>query len=254
MKAIVKSAMFCVVVALCCCSVAVATVVNINIGPDQGAPGAYITPYTGLGAAPDAGTYWNVAPGGTHAFPGHLSSTTSNLKASDGTTVTSMGLNLGQTYEYESRYNATGSFNNLLQGTYITAYIGDDWGAFSDYYADGKVDFEVTGLDPAKSYDIYVYAVQGDVTVGGVTKTLGLWKNEAGSTPVWVEDSHYAKYAGLTGLSSITGEVLCYSEPATYMGTSVQGMQIVEIPEPSTLALLAGALIGLLAYAWRKRK
>jgi hypothetical protein len=29
---------------------------------------------------------------------------------------------------------------------------------------------------------------------------------------------------------------------------------LVPIPEPGTLALLAGGLVGLIAYAWRKRK
>jgi hypothetical protein len=32
-------------------------------------------------------------------------------------------------------------------------------------------------------------------------------------------------------------------------------MDVVKaVPEPSTLALLAGGLLGLIAYAWRKRK
>ncbi len=32
------------------------------------------------------------------------------------------------------------------------------------------------------------------------------------------------------------------------------GMTTVAVPEPSTLALLAAGLAGLLAYAWRKRR
>ena len=31
-------------------------------------------------------------------------------------------------------------------------------------------------------------------------------------------------------------------------------LDISEVPEPSTLVLLASGLVGLLAYAWRKRK
>ncbi|MBU4273117.1 MAG: PEP-CTERM sorting domain-containing protein [Planctomycetes bacterium] len=35
---------------------------------------------------------------------------------------------------------------------------------------------------------------------------------------------------------------------------SVDNFKLTVIPEPSTLALLATGLIGLLCYAWRKRK
>ena len=31
-------------------------------------------------------------------------------------------------------------------------------------------------------------------------------------------------------------------------------MTVTSVPEPSALVLLAGGLIGLLAYAWRKRR
>ncbi|MBU4273300.1 MAG: PEP-CTERM sorting domain-containing protein [Planctomycetes bacterium] len=36
--------------------------------------------------------------------------------------------------------------------------------------------------------------------------------------------------------------------------TSIDAVSITTIPEPSALALLATGLVGLLCYAWRKRK
>ncbi len=39
-----------------------------------------------------------------------------------------------------------------------------------------------------------------------------------------------------------------------WMGITEVGLSEGVIPEPSTLVLLAAALAGLLAYAWRKRK
>ena len=41
---------------------------------------------------------------------------------------------------------------------------------------------------------------------------------------------------------------------ATYGATILSTGEIVPIPEPGTLALLAAGLIGLLAYAWRRRR
>ena len=37
-------------------------------------------------------------------------------------------------------------------------------------------------------------------------------------------------------------------------GSSGDGAGMVGVPEPGTLALLLGGLLGLFAYAWKKRK
>lgn len=41
---------------------------------------------------------------------------------------------------------------------------------------------------------------------------------------------------------------------ATVSDTALTATQFAVVPEPGTLAMLAGALLGLIAYAWRKRK
>jgi hypothetical protein len=55
----------------------------------------------------------------------------------------------------------------------------------------------------------------------------------------------------LTDAWSIRGNYI--SGRGTYGGTT-HGFVIQLVPEPSTLALMAGGLCGLLAYAWRRWK
>ncbi|MFZ1933982.1 MAG: PEP-CTERM sorting domain-containing protein, partial [Thermoguttaceae bacterium] len=41
---------------------------------------------------------------------------------------------------------------------------------------------------------------------------------------------------------------------ASFTATGLSGYAMVAVPEPGTLALLAGGFVGLLAYAWRRRR
>ena len=41
---------------------------------------------------------------------------------------------------------------------------------------------------------------------------------------------------------------------ASYTGIDELEVYAATVPEPGTLAMLAGGLAGLLAYAWRRRK
>jgi hypothetical protein len=80
----------------------------------------------------------------------------------------------------------------------------------------------------------------------------GDWSLDANSQ--WLV---FADNNGETGHWSIGN---LYYTPRTMSGTEIaalggpNGAGIMPIPEPSTLALLAAGLIGLLAYGWRKRK
>ena len=60
--------------------------------------------------------------------------------------------------------------------------------------------------------------------------------------------TNYDKTSGLTVRSNAT------LDPAAIGLLAGAGINLVSTPEPGTIAMLAAGLVGLLAYAWRKRK
>jgi len=66
-----------------------------------------------------------------------------------------------------------------------------------------------------------------------------------------IGDLTWNKVTNLTGHSA--GDAWT-SGGQYFVQLGADGSGVATIPEPSTLALLAGGLVGLLAYAWRKRK
>jgi hypothetical protein len=111
----------------------------------------------------------------------------------------------------------------------------------------------------------YTIPFRISLTYDGNTGPLGEWfaYNDTATTakPVGGEDwqtftysftvptgaSYIGKSLGirLTGLNNYYMGELCYDNVH---------LSVTSVPEPSTLALLAAGLLGLLAYAWRKRR
>lgn len=98
--------------------------------------------------------------------------------------------------------------------------------------------FTISGLGSATAVDLYFY-VSGNgagISAGSVTGTYI-------DANILFFDNVAVTNGTITGNLSNNG--LC---------TVVEGLSIVSVPEPGMFALLAAGLIGLLAYAWRKRK
>jgi hypothetical protein len=101
------------------------------------------------------------------------------------------------------------------------------------YIAEGNWGTQTTGLGVPTTYTI-------------VLETTGAWSAEF--------------YAGATSLGTYTYTT---NPTVAYVGFGcsayhndmvVDNFTLSEVPEPGTMALLATGLIGLLAYAWRKRR
>lgn len=208
-----------------------ATVVNIQAETSGGTK-----IYSGVGAyAGDSGTYWNDASG---------NGTYSNLKASDGTTLTTITIQ-----------KSTGQ--GVSNGSTGTGTIGLFSG--SNNYGNGTgYAFTIGGLNTTKTYDIYLYGYQHSSTY----RTLfhidnGSPENQqtggnGGAANTFIEgdvvsnatvlDSNYVLFAGVApnGSGQITGTW------GTASGYGIlNGFQIVEvIPEPSSgLMMIAGTML-----------
>ena len=226
--------------------------------------------YQGLAAAPDpAGNaaIWNSIHGS-----GTTTISKSNLIDSSGQS-TSVGISLSINGSYLS---APGQQENGGAGLAYQSLM-------SDYvYLSATTNTEVltkggliTGLDPLKLYDIYLYA-QGDnflgeysdgqnalITINGISKQTS-WDGVPGGDGLLAEGIEYVRF---TVTPNVSGEVnFSYANVVTGVNAFsdldgmnsrfavINGIQIVDlslVPEPS-VALLSAA--GLLVAARRRRR
>ena len=189
--------------------------------------------YTGTAAAPDTGTYWTpfrIEWGSSTYWP---------VKESDGVTASPIYMQIdGGGYTGYWNHDGTGIAANLMD-SYAYSNNGTGWTV------------EIDHLTPGGKYDLYWYQQNGcsatstgSFTFGGNTLTA----TNTGQNSAFIENNNYVHFWSVAADSngSIFGTI--------GHTASICGVQIMSVPEPSACILLGMGLIGLLAYAWRKRK
>ena len=226
---ILAIAMFAAVLSVA--SPANAAIVNVDWMGHAGGPA-----YVGLAGAPDAvgNTTWNsiITPTAPDSnFYG-------DLLYSDGS-VSGVGI---QNALLGTGYRAAANGWNLFEG----------YTSLATYSIPAAVTW--TGLNPDALYDVYLYSSHpwgvgsvANFTVNGVTQTVTMGTNVSS----FVLGDNYVKFASQSPAGVYLQVVLSGDGTLPPM---FSGMQLVEVPEPGTLALLTANLVGLLAYAWRKRR
>jgi hypothetical protein len=209
-----------------------ATVINFDLFDGTG-EGGTPTFYTGTAAAPDAGTYWTpyrISWGDSTYYP---------CLESDGITASPVVVTIaGGGYAGYWYYDGTGIAPEMMD-SYAYSKNGTGW------------TFSIEHLTPGGLYDLYWYQQNGIAANSTGSFTIGattLTSTNSGQIDAFIENDNYVHFRGVAadGVGTITGTI---SSSAQF-----GGLQIMSIPEPSAFVLLGVGVVGLLAYAWRKRK
>jgi autotransporter-associated beta strand protein len=212
----------------------VAVVYNVNFSGGIG--GTYLGNYTGVGAAPDVGTYWNQIQQTQNAI-GNYNASISNLTASNGTTSSGITVSV----DYSRAYNDAGSTNNLL-GSWFQGDGSVNGGAV------GRV--LISGL-AAGTYDLYTYGINGAFASRG-TRFIINNNNWTGGTPDganynWLQTTGASasdfqqgvNYVTFSGVQSYNGniEFLLGANPAgDNQQAPINGLQLVRSTSMPTYA------------------
>jgi hypothetical protein len=223
---------------------AMATTINIDFN-DAAADNS--PTYSGTAAATGTGTVWNGIDGngGANITVSTLVDSFGNEVVGAGVSVAMYGVRGGGTPDSPSAAGPATHDAEALMQDYFYARFG------RDTYP-GEI--TLTGIDPAKTFDLYLYG-GGDQTSQNSRFTYdGLSKSTAApdaAVTALIEDVNYVVFRNINATQA--GEIFFTLDrpEADTDYSAINGLQLVEVPEPTTLSLLA--LGGLGAIVRRRR-
>jgi len=220
--------------------------------------------FTGVGAAPDAGTFWNQVnitgasnAAITYTLPG-------TIFQSDGTTASSSTIS-----SFTPSGSNVGIFTNVPNGVHPTTELMN---TYLHVTFSGKISMTVGGLTPGGSYDLYIYSQNSrdysdamNFTALGSGDTFdvdnrGMQGNPA--TPFVYQQAIGTTDPGDTGNYGIfssqvangSGNLTIDMVQADFEG-AFNGFQILTVvPEPGIPAVLVIGALGLLVLRQRTAK
>jgi len=183
-----------------------------------------------------------------------------------GTSISSGTLYLSQLLYFTNDENGKGPHYIALKGTSSAmAYISPAWGG-TNYWRlcvrnqSGSDTVSSSTSYYAKAGETHFVVMKIEFDANGVNEKVSMYLDPAlnaePSTPLFsINTVNIGTVGGweflLRGSSGNTDTV---HADEIRIGTTWADVAPVAVPEPSTIALLASGLVGLLAYAWRKRK
>jgi len=207
---------------------------DINFGAHLN-PGSLAATKTGYAAMGESGgDFWNFySRDNTSAFDWKVNGSLTNLKLANGT-VTSIGLTVN---------NLPGGWANGSSDPMYNSYLYP--------FSGSSASLSLTNI-PAGIYDLLAYSQDGNygLTVGANNYGVkSCYDNLPGGIPVWQEGRQYVQYSNI---SVEAGQSLNLSmQHGLFDSALISGLQLIQVPEPSSLGLIA--LAGFLFSAVSKR-
>lgn len=230
----------CVAVAMSFGTASAQVTINVDLSIGSGT-------YSGVGAAPDAGTVWNgISPGAGSFTSGPLVDSTG--------AATPVTVSLESFFQYAANERPAAFASPLLTDFVYQTMLGPNGppGLFA-----------INNLVPGGTYDLYFYSQNGgysntatSFTIGGDTKVATNINPFAGGAPSFIENTNYVVFSGLTadGLGTIVGE---FNDVAAANNAAFNGIQIQQaaIPEPASIAsAIIGSGLLLMGRMYRRRR
>ena len=207
-----------------------------QFAPDHDFVDASITSSGGFVVEFDINPIVGAPGGGQDLYGAGIAMGRTAAQAADGNAI-GWGDTSDTSCDWSIQLRDNGTFTSAGQGSWnLPSGTFDPDPTDENYHVKIQVDTNSFAAGQAYSVSVWVDGVQVNVGVAGAPVYSSTWD---------ADGTNYMGFeVGVDGGSSMK---------STVDNLSVSTLSAA-IPEPSTMALLATGLIGLLAYAWRKRK